>query len=80
MATQRVRPAVTEDAKLTDFEPGADDEEATSADEPTLSETGLEAPTAAYAWGDHECDRCGNPTDRVWHDESAFVCPACKRW
>ena len=80
MPTECVRPAVTEDAKLTDFEPGADDREATSADEPTPSETDLEAPTAAYAWGNHECDRCDSPTERVWHDDGAFVCPACKRW
>ena len=79
MTSERVRSAVTEDATLTDFESGANDREA-AADDPGPSERALEAPTATYAWGDRECERCGSPTERVWHDEGAFVCPACKRW
>ena len=80
MTSERVRSPVTEDATLSDFEPGADDREGETEGEPGPSETAPETPTATYAWGDRECDRCGGPTERVWHDESAFVCPACKRW
>ncbi len=80
MMSERVRPTVTEDATLSDFESGADDRERQGEDDPDLSETALESPTVTYAWGDRECDRCGSPAERVWHDEGAFVCPACKRW
>lgn len=50
-----------------------------STDEP-VPPASVDAPTITYAWGEYVCDRCGEPSDRVWTDDGAFVCPECKRW
>lgn len=36
-------------------------------------------PTAAWRPGG-ACDACGDPAERRWRDDGAFVCPDCKEW
>ena len=40
----------------------------------------VSAVTSTYGWGEYTCSRCGDETQRVWHDEGALVCPTCKPW
>ncbi len=45
------------------------------------AETAADSQTVStYAWGEYTCTRCDRATDRVWRDDGAFVCPACKSW
>ncbi|WP_049928034.1 DUF7573 domain-containing protein [Halopiger goleimassiliensis] len=37
-------------------------------------------PTRTYAWGEYDCERCGESTERAWTDDGAVVCPTCKEW
>ncbi|WP_293031905.1 hypothetical protein [Natronococcus sp.] len=35
---------------------------------------------STYAWGTYTCQRCERAVERVWREEGALVCPACKSW
>ncbi|PLK20523.1 DUF7573 domain-containing protein [Natronobacterium gregoryi] len=74
---------MTDDAMLSTFTTAddGDDESSGTADlEAGDGEDGCTAVQSTYAWGDHECRRCGDDSDRVWRDGDAFVCPDCKEW
>ncbi|SDR39698.1 DUF7573 domain-containing protein [Natronobacterium texcoconense] len=77
---------MTDDASLSEFTAETDsdtDDEAVGSEPETESPEGDDVSGSAlstYAWGDHECERCGDDSERVWRDEDAFVCPDCKEW
>lgn len=80
-----VGPGVTDasdDATLSDFaDRTSDDADAAPDDSPGSLESDADAtPLSTYAWGDYECDRCGEGSDRVWRDDGRLVCPDCKEW
>ncbi|ARS91673.1 hypothetical protein B1756_04320 [Natrarchaeobaculum aegyptiacum] len=52
-----------------------------SPSEPAHRDAGAgDTPTTTFARGDYECATCGQPTERVWHDDGEYVCPSCKQW
>jgi hypothetical protein len=57
---------------------GSDGDGADRASDGDSSEHGTGLST--YAWGSYTCQRCEEAVERVWRDEGALVCPACKSW
>lgn len=53
-----------------------------SADGRSVAADGVDpaTPTMRRTPGGAPCDGCGEPVERRWHDDGAFVCADCKEW
>ena len=72
----------SEDVNDSDTEPNDGDIEPNDGNtEPNDDDADVNSATPTAAWSTEDtCDRCGEPTQRLWYEDGALVCAGCKSW